>query len=790
MLGRYDISLKCVEIRRLLDNRNYKKALSILETLDTDKVKNITDLNAFADVYRKTEQYDLAEEMLLRVYEKSPTYRVIYKLVIVSLKKGNLSAAEDYYKDYIEVAPEIAEKYILEYRVKKAKHSDYKDRIQTLEELKKIDYMEEWAYELAKLYHKAGMSDQCIAECDDIVLWFSEGIIVEKAKMLRAYYIDGADILNRTRQRIRPISQPAKEIKSSKDMILNTMDLSAQISELKDNEHEMEVAQQLAGDLEPTVDVGKVMQQELVKESESNEKVDLYDIQERREKRKNRFFRNENEHIEEDNSTYVQEYSEENLQQEQLFWGAEELAATQEAYQLDMEPDIEEQSVDMQTGIEEPFIPISTQLEEEQYIQEPFNWQEEQLEQEEELSEDELRLQMELNEGLQEEMVIQSELNIENSQEEFTESNWNQSMTEEGEEIQSDIYQEDTKETFAKSDWSQPITENEEEIQSDMYQEDTKEEFAESNWDQPSAEEIGIQPELYEEKIQDELIESNKMQEVVEEVEGLSEVNKEVLQEQISPEQEIDVEAIRKTYSQKISVKLNSAQKQAVLQSKIKAKELQESEIKETDENTFLPLPEKAKIQNQETEEKALKDDFTDKTIYNEQIEQEEQEDIEKNTSRFLVGNIDVSIFLEQYAEDELLEEQLHKLLEQLENTEEHPHFLVTANQEEDAIEFTKNLAKVLQKIEFMRSSRIAKIQAMKLNRMNLEDKQSKLIDSTLLIEKAGEMYRPTVTSILALLKEMNDRLTVVLQGTYQEIEILLEENYDLREAFLYRIDL
>lgn len=732
MLGRYDISLKCVEIRRLLDNRNYKKALSILETLDTDKVKNITDLNAFADVYRKTEQYDLAEEMLLRVYEKSPTYRVIYKLVIVSLKKGNLSAAEDYYKDYIEVAPEIAEKYILEYRVKKAKHSDYKDRIQTLEELKKIDYMEEWAYELAKLYHKAGMSDQCIAECDDIVLWFSEGIIVEKAKMLRAYYIDGADILNRTRQRIRPISQPAKEIKSSKDMILNTMDLSAQISELKDNEHEMEVAQQLAGDLEPTVDVGKVMQQELVKESESNEKVDLYDIQERREKRKNRFFRNENEQIEEDNSTYVQEYSEENLQQEQLFWGAEELAATQEAYQLDMEPDIEEQSVDMQTGIEEPFIPISTQLEEEQYIQEPFNWQEEQLEQEEELSEDELRLQMELNEGLQEEMVIQSELNIENSQEEFTESNWNQ----------------------------------------------------------PSAEEIGIQPELYEEKIQDELIESNKMQEVIEEVEGLSEVNKEVLQEQISPEQEIDVEAIRKTYSQKISVKLNSAQKQAVLQSKIKAKELQESEIKEKDENTFLPLSEKAKIQNQETEEKALKDDFTDKTIYNEQIEQEEQEEIEKNTSRFLVGNIDVSIFLEQYAEDELLEEQLHKLLEQLENTEEHPHFLVTANQEEDAIEFTKNLAKVLQKIEFMRSSRIAKIQAMKLNRMNLEDKQSKLIDSTLLIEKAGEMYRPTVTSILALLKEMNDRLTVVLQGTYQEIEILLEENYDLREAFLYRIDL
>lgn len=733
MLGRYDISLKCVEIRRLLDNRNYKKALSILETLDTDKVKNITDLNAFADVYRKTEQYDLAEEMLLRVYEKSPTYRVIYKLVIVSLKKGNLSAAEDYYKDYIEVAPEIAEKYILEYRVKKAKHSDYKDRIQTLEELKKIDYMEEWAYELAKLYHKAGMSDQCIAECDDIVLWFSEGIIVEKAKMLRAYYIDGADILNRTRQRIRPISQPAKEIKSSKDMILNTMDLSAQISELKDNEHEMEVAQQLAGDLEPTVDVGKVMQQELVKESESNEKVDLYDIQERREKRKNRFFRNENEQIEEDNSTYVQEYSEENLQQEQLFWGAEELAATQEAYQLDMEPDIEEQSVDMQTGIEEPFIPISTQLEEEQYIQEPFNWQEEQLEQEEELSEDELRLQMELNEGLQEEMVIQSELNIENSQEEFIES-----------------------------DWNHPIAE----------------------------EEIGIQPELYEEKIQDELIESNKMQEVIEEVEGLSEVNKEVLQEQISPEQEIDVEAIRKTYSQKISVKLNSAQKQAVLQSKIKAKELQESEIKEKDENTFLPLSEKAKIQNQETEEKALKDDFTDKTIYNEQIEQEEQEEIEKNASRFLVGNIDVSIFLEQYAEDELLEEQLHKLLEQLENTEEHPHFLVTANQEEDAIEFTKNLAKVLQKIEFMRSSRIAKIQAMKLNRMNLEDKQSKLIDSTLLIEKAGEMYRPTVTSILALLKEMNDRLTVVLQGTYQEIEILLEENYDLREAFLYRIDL
>ena len=133
-------------------------------------------------------------EILLRIYEKSCTRRIVEQLTTLSLKMKNMDEAKEFYNEYLRIAPRDPYRLVLRYKIEKASHIPYAQRIDTLMQLKQEDYMEEWAYELAKLYHKTGQSDRCVDECSDIILWFGQGIIVEKAKLLKEHYTNGFNI--------------------------------------------------------------------------------------------------------------------------------------------------------------------------------------------------------------------------------------------------------------------------------------------------------------------------------------------------------------------------------------------------------------------------------------------------------------------------------------------------------------------------------------------------------------------------------------------------------------------
>lgn len=188
-MEKYDYIVKSSEIRKLVEKRMYQKALQIIETMDVRKIKVLSDLSVFAEVYMQTEHYDEAEDILLRLREKSASRRIIYQLIKLAIKRKNIEDAEDYYAEFVEAAPRDADKFILRYRIDKMEGKDYPTLIASLQELKEYDYTEKWAYELAKIYHKAGMVDRCINECSDIILWFGEGVVVEKARMLREHYL-------------------------------------------------------------------------------------------------------------------------------------------------------------------------------------------------------------------------------------------------------------------------------------------------------------------------------------------------------------------------------------------------------------------------------------------------------------------------------------------------------------------------------------------------------------------------------------------------------------------------
>lgn len=189
-MGKYDLTIKMNQVQKLAEERKYKKAAAVLETLDVRQVRTKADLNIIAEVYVKTEQFSAAKAIYLRLYKKRRTKRILYRLIYLAIRTNELEEAENFYEEFIGLSHSTRDNLILRYRIDKAKGVPISQLIETLETLKDEEYVEEWAYELAKLYQRAGRNEDCRQECEDIVLWFGQGEIVERAEMLLDY-LDG-----------------------------------------------------------------------------------------------------------------------------------------------------------------------------------------------------------------------------------------------------------------------------------------------------------------------------------------------------------------------------------------------------------------------------------------------------------------------------------------------------------------------------------------------------------------------------------------------------------------------
>lgn len=193
-MSKYDSMMKCAKARNLVNEKKFSEALEVIDDVPLEQVKVIADLNLIADVFIKNEKFDRALEVYQFLYGRVQTRRILYQLIYLSVKCGQIKEAEEYYKEYIALPAQSSDRLILKYFLDKGRGADRKQLIEDLKELKREDYIEEWAYELAKLYHKEGMEEECINECSDIIMWFGEGRIVEKAMLLKLHYVDGLDI--------------------------------------------------------------------------------------------------------------------------------------------------------------------------------------------------------------------------------------------------------------------------------------------------------------------------------------------------------------------------------------------------------------------------------------------------------------------------------------------------------------------------------------------------------------------------------------------------------------------
>ena len=188
-MDKYEYNLKLDQIKTLLADGKYKDAADIADTINWNRVKNVNALVKAGEVYEKVGRYDESREILLNAYDRSPIGRtIIYRLAEVAIKMNDFEGAKEYYDEFIDIAPHDNQRYVLKYSIKKAQGVNILELIPILEEFKEEEYTEEWAYELAYLYHKAGMIEKCIDACDELILWFGDGPYVERAMELKMLY--------------------------------------------------------------------------------------------------------------------------------------------------------------------------------------------------------------------------------------------------------------------------------------------------------------------------------------------------------------------------------------------------------------------------------------------------------------------------------------------------------------------------------------------------------------------------------------------------------------------------
>lgn len=189
-MDKYEYRVRAEEINALIEKREYAEAVKIADTIDWRRVKSVTMLCKVSELYKMNRRYEDSKEILLLAYDRQPGSRkIVYSLCELCIKLEELVQALEYYKEFVQIAPKDTGRFILQYRLYEAQDVSLEERIAVLEEYKKRDYREKWAYELAYLYHRIGLATRCVEECDELILWFGEGKYVIKAMELKMLHV-------------------------------------------------------------------------------------------------------------------------------------------------------------------------------------------------------------------------------------------------------------------------------------------------------------------------------------------------------------------------------------------------------------------------------------------------------------------------------------------------------------------------------------------------------------------------------------------------------------------------
>lgn len=231
-MDKYEYKLKTEQMLKLMENGAYNRAAEIADSIDWKRVRNVNMLLNVSNIYEKIRDYRKSFGVLRAAYHRTEGSRkILYRLCTLAIKVGNLEEAIDYYDEYVQAAPKDPNQYILRYRLLRARRAPIEQQIRALEQFKKAEYVEEWAYELAKRYEEAGMTAECLEECDDLILWFSEGKYVYKAMELKMRYKPLTPLQQEKYDRRLEEAEKSSERKAEKLIDLGRIKAEEEVSE-------------------------------------------------------------------------------------------------------------------------------------------------------------------------------------------------------------------------------------------------------------------------------------------------------------------------------------------------------------------------------------------------------------------------------------------------------------------------------------------------------------------------------------------------------------------------------
>lgn len=213
ILDKEEFRIKLEEINNLVEKKDYKGAMEVVDSIDWRRVKNVRTLCVVGEIYAANKRYNDSREIFLLAYHKAPIGKnILYRLIEISLKMGDIEEAMEYFEEFKEIAPNDNTRYVLKYKILRAKKASLNEQIAVLEEYKEKEFTEKWTYELAKLYYKAGNKEKCLEICDELILWFNEGTYVMKALDLkmRMGLLTGAEKEKYEKQFIPKLLKPEK----------------------------------------------------------------------------------------------------------------------------------------------------------------------------------------------------------------------------------------------------------------------------------------------------------------------------------------------------------------------------------------------------------------------------------------------------------------------------------------------------------------------------------------------------------------------------------------------------
>jgi len=804
-LDKYEYKIKEDEIKELIKMQEFEEAAEVADTIDWRRVKSVKILCIVSDVYKKLRRYEDSRDMLLLAYDRHPGGRtIVYSLCELAIKMGDTGQALEYCKEFIQLAPKDPGRYILQYKLYEAQEVRLEERITVLEELKKRDYREKWAYELAYLYHKIGMETKCVEECDELIVWFGDGRYVIKAMELKMLHqpltpeqqekYDNRFAKPEPEPVAEPVVQdenvpmgetiriPSEEVDIQVKTLglrqCDTINLQAEVAaglkEYLDNQkaHEdqdidfemADTSEFMMGVLTTTEIVmpeGEVAAEEVAEESAPQEPESV---------------------VEEEISEVAQEEEtqEESVEEAEPVQEAvpeaehekTEEAETAEEVKAPVPEDLEWQAGEMAKvlsvegdGQISMVVPESVAIEKQ--ITGQMNFSDIMLEWE--------RMKLELEEKRKENV---RQMVLKNTGSMFTEF---EASVRDGllEQLENGKSME---EILPKAE--KLSVEDIEEVSSDDEDDAVEEEELPEAEELPEVEEIAEVEEETEAEEEEELPEVEEITEVEEEAEAEEEELPEV-EEITEVEEEAEAE----------EEELPEVEEIAEVEEEAEAEEEEElpevEEIAEVEEETEAEeeeeLPEVEEITEVEEEAEAEEEVSLEEA---DDISVEEEDDSQKDEKPSRGLSKEERELFAPYIQGRESKAQLIRVLDTISLAAYTGNVVITGREGLDTIGLARGLVRNLQQEDQNFSGKVAKISGNSLNKRNVPEIVEGLINGALIVQKAGDINEATAKSLYKVLQQETRGIVIILEGTKRAINAFFEKFSILEPCFNARIDM